>query len=44
MNDISTQVKTFSNNELCVPITDDSGNIGSHDDNAKKPADINPVA
>ena len=45
MNDISTQGKDFLHtNELYVPITDDSGNVGSHDGNAKKPADTNHVA
>ena len=45
MNNISTLGKDFVNtNELYVPITDDSGNIGSHDGNAKKPAGTNPVS
>jgi len=44
MNIISTLGKDFlDTNELYVPITDDSRNIGSHDDNAKKPVGTNPV-
>ena len=44
MNNISTLGQDFLNtNELNVPITDHSGNIGSHDGNAKKPAGTNPL-
>ena len=44
MDNISTLDKDFlKSNELYVPITDHSGNIGSHDGNAKKPAGTNPV-
>ena len=44
MDNISTLGKDFlKSNELYVSITDNSGNIGSHDGNAKKPAGTNPV-
>lgn len=44
MNDISTQGEDFLTHwELYVPITDDFGNVGSLDANAKKPAGTNPV-